>query len=286
MKHAYTYVVLRYVHDTSTEEFVNVGVVLCAPGAGYADALFRSTITRLSRMFPGFDADHFQRLIRHLEDQFTIRGAPLKDTLDLGDKPANAQELACAVIARDDSAFQWSPMGSGLTADPRGTLEKLFERMVMRYDAKAEKDSRSDEEVWKAFKRPFEEKNVLRRFHAKTIGVPDDAVEFSHAWKNHQWHCMESVSFDLMKAQSIKDKAHSWLGRVTSVQESPEKFHVYYLIGEPRIDACRRAFEQALNVLHKTPVPHKIVREHEAESFAAMMADKIAAHDQESQKPE
>jgi hypothetical protein len=41
-KQPYTYTVLRYVHDTGTGEFANVGVVLNAPSAGYADEKTKS----------------------------------------------------------------------------------------------------------------------------------------------------------------------------------------------------------------------------------------------------
>ena len=130
--------------------------------------------------------------------------------------------------------------------------------------------------------KPLEERKVLSRLHPKTISVQDDEVTFSHAWRNHQWHCMETLSFDLMQPQSIKDKAHAWLGKMTSIKDAGEKFRICYLVGEPQLEGSRRAFEQALNVLHKTPVEHEIVREHEAESFAAEVAREIAAHDAES----
>ncbi len=144
--------------------------------------------------------------------------------------------------------------------------------------------SRTDEAVWKTFKKGFEEKQILSRLGTKTIAVQDDEVEFSHAWKNDQWHCMETLSFDLMLPQSIKDKAHSWLGRMTSVKDSPDKFCVYFLVGEPQLEGSKRAFEQALTVLNKTPVEHEIIREHEAADFATEVAEKIALHDQETRE--
>ena len=52
-KLAYTYTVLRYVHDTSTGEFANVGVVMVCPEERYADAILRPTHGRFSQMFPG-----------------------------------------------------------------------------------------------------------------------------------------------------------------------------------------------------------------------------------------
>ena len=280
-KQPYTYTVLRYVHDTSTGEFANVGVVLTSPDARYADAILRPTYGRLARMFPGLNGDHFRRVIRHLQTRFDELSAQIREEMNLGERPANALELAHRVITPDDSSFQWSTMGSGLAEDLPATLELIYRRMVELYDEKAKTESRNDEAVWRVFKKGFEEKRILSRLHPKVIAVEDDEITFNHAWKNHQWHCMESVSFDLMQPQSIKDKAHNWLGRMTSIREAKEEFRVYFLVGEPQQDGSRKAYESALNVLHKTPVPHEIIRENEAEHFAAEMAEKVAAHDAE-----
>ncbi len=280
-KHAYTYTILRYVHDTTTGEFANVGVVVCSPEAGFADAMLKRSYGRLSKMFPGMDGDHFRGVVRHLQARFDDIAERVRNEMDLGAHPKHAHEVAFSVIASDDSSFQWSPMGSGLAGDVASAMESIFHRMVECYDDKKESSSRSDEEIWKAFKRGFEEQKVLSRLSPKVIAVQDVEVEFAHAWKNQQWHCMESISFDLMQAQSIKDKAHSWLGRVTSVQKSEDKFKVYYLVGEPQIESSRRAFDQALNILHKTEVKHEIIKEHEAEAFAKTVAGQIAEHDAE-----
>ena len=280
-KQAYTYSVLRYVHDTATGEFANVGVVLTSADARYADAILRPTYGRLAKMFPGLNGDHFRRVIRHLQSRFDELSAQIREEMDFGERPANALEFAHRVIAPDDSSFQWSAMGGGLAEDLPATLESIYHRMVELYDEKSKTESRNDEAVWRIFRKGFEEKKILSRLRPKVIAVPDDEITFNHAWKNHQWHCMVSVSFDLMQPQSIKDKAHNWLGRITSVKDSKEDFSVYFLVGEPRQDGSRRAFDNALNVLHKTPVPHEIIRENEAEHFAVEMAEKVAAHDAE-----
>ena len=281
-KHAYTYTVLRYVHDTGTGEFANVGVVLSAPSAQFADAILRPTYGRLSRMFPGMDGDHFRQVIRHLQSRFEEISGRVREEMELGQKPVDARSLAYSVIAPDDSSFQWSPMGSGLSADLPATLESIYQKMVERYDDRPRTESRSDEAVWKSFKRSLEERQVLSRLHPKTISVEDDEITFAHAWKNQKWHCIETLSFDLIQPQSIKDKAHAWLGKMTSIKDSREEFRVCYLVGEPQHESSRRAFNQALSVLHKTPVEHQVVREVEADQFAEEVAKQIAAHDAEA----
>lgn len=125
----------------------------------------------------------------------------------------------------------------------------------------------------------FEEKRVLQRLGPKTITIQNDEVEFRHALKNGIWHCMEPISFDLVQATSIKQKAHLWLGKMTSIQDTDERFKMYYLIGEPKHAENRRAFEQALSVLDKTPVDHEIILEDQSESFANRVAAMLEAHD-------
>lgn len=276
----YTYVTLRYVHDIGTEEFVNVGVVLYAPEARFAKAGFRHTYTRLSQMFPGFNPDHFRRLMTGMDSRFSELARQTREDLDMGGRPGNALELSRSVLPHDDSSFQWSEMGGGVSADLDKTLESLFQRLVMRYDSKAESDSRSDDAVWRSFRHKFEEKRVLQRLGSKTITIQDDEVEFHHALKNGIWHCMEAVSFDLVQATNIKQKAHLWLGKMTSIQEANERFKMYYLIGEPKHAKNRIAFEQALAVLGKTPVEHEIILEDQSESFANRVAAMLEAHDQ------
>ena len=54
MKTAYSYTVLRYVHDTATGEFINVGVALLAPEQKFVLGEFRTTYGALKKNFPGY----------------------------------------------------------------------------------------------------------------------------------------------------------------------------------------------------------------------------------------
>jgi hypothetical protein len=279
MKTPYSYTVLRYVHDTTTGEFVNVGVAIYSREARYASALCRTTFGRLSKTFPGMDGEVFKGLMRHIQSRFEEQGDALKTELPLAGLPDSVMQIAHAVLPADDSTLQWAPLGSGLADDLPRTLESIFNRMVARYDERPQQERRTDDEVWRGFRRSLENRHVLKHLQSKTISVSDDEVEFQYAWKNGVWHCLEPVSLDLSSAESIRDKAHRLLGRVTSVQQAKDSFKVYLLLGEPQQEGLRTAFEKAVSILSKLPVDHEVVREERADEFTERFAREIEAHE-------
>jgi hypothetical protein len=279
MKTAYTYTVLRYVHDIATGEFVNVGVVIYAREARYASALCRATYGRLSKVFPGLDGEAFKGMMHYVQSRIEELGAELRDELLLDGLPASVMDLAQSVLPRDDSSLQWSPPGSGLSDDPSRTLEALFDRLVSSYDERPAKERRTDEEVWRKYRRSLESRQVLKHLQPHRITVQDDEVEFRYAWRNGVWHCLEPVSLDLSSGDSIREKAHRWLGQIMSVKDAADRFKVYLLLGEPQQEGLRPAFDRAVSILHKLPVEKEIVREESATEFSERFTREVETHE-------
>jgi len=280
MKTAYSYTVLRYVHDIASGEFVNVGVALYAPASRYVSALCRTSCGRLAKVFPGVDRDSFKGLMRYVQSRFEEMESQLRNELPLNGNPESVKELAMAVLPVDDSSLQWSPVGGGITEDPAQTLESLFERMVGRYDEHHENPRLSDDDVWRRYKRRLEPKHVLKHLKPVKIGVADDEFQFNYSWKNGVWNCLEPVSFDLSAEESIREKAHKWLGQISSIKDSRERFKLYMLVGEPQQEELRRSFDSALSILGKMPVENEIVLEARADEFSEKFAAEIAEHEQ------
>lgn len=155
------------------------------------------------------------------------------------------------------------------------TLEK---RQLSEIDRSVNK-GRDDGEVWMRFKRSLDARHVTARLRAKKITGADDEVEFAHAYQNAQWHCFEPLSLDLAQADSIKQKAHRWLGQMLGVQDAPEKFRVYFLVGGPKDDRLLDSYESALRLLRQAPGDVRIVPENNADLFAGEIADIVAAHE-------
>ena len=141
----YTFTVLRYVHDITSGELVNVGVVLHAPKTKFLRAKMRSTYGRISRFFPGAHGDNIKRVITQIETA-VLQAAERLD--DLFPEDGNtAVDFASRILPRDDSSLQWSKLGSGQTRDPSRELDILFDRMVLRHERLQSIERRTDEEV-------------------------------------------------------------------------------------------------------------------------------------------
>lgn len=277
-KTPYSFTVLRYVHDIATGEFLNVGVALLAPEHRYVNALCRTTFQRLKTVFPTLDGESFRASMRHVTHEFERLHEQLRDQLPLRDLGAGVMGCAHSVLGADDSSLQWSPMGAGVTVDPERTLEQLYDRFVMAYDKHTATPRRQDDDVWRHFSHELQQRQVLKHFVPKTIAVRDDQLEFEHAWKNGVWHCLAPVSFDLASADSIRDKAHRWLGQLTSVAQSDEAFKLYFLVGRPSQDELVPAFESALSILGKVRVEREVFHEGQAGALSDRLANEVRAH--------
>jgi hypothetical protein len=280
MKFGYSFSVLRYMHDAMTTEYVNIGVAVYAPEARFFRAICSPNFGRISKMFGHIEGEHHRQTLRYLQNKFDELRNHLENGLNFEPPAKDVSLLLAQVLPPDDSALQFSSAGAGLTADPAKTLEMLFHRLVEKYAEKPERTGRTDQEVWKVFKDGFEkQKNVLPKLQPKKIVASNYDYEFEHAWKNSNWHAFEPVSFDLTESSSIREKANGWVGRVTSLMDSEDKFKLYLLLGAPQDSKLQKAFVQAENILNKLPCEHEFVKENEVDSFASHLSAEISKHE-------
>lgn len=273
----YSFSVLRYVHDPVTQEFANVGVAIYSREARYLDAICAANYSRISNMFGEIDGNKFRQTTRYIQERLRNIGGELSKGLPFEtNKPIEG--ILAMVLPPDDSAFQFSRAGTGISHDLDKELKGLFARFVERYSSHPESTPRDDDEIWKVYRKPLERRHVVEYLAPKRIVAPNYDYEFQHSWKNQAWRVYEPVSFDLLEATTILDKANRWLGRAANLADSKEKFKMYMLLGEPRESKLKAAFVKAQNILHKMPGEHELVKESEAEEFADEVAHELRDH--------
>ncbi len=276
-KLGYSYTVLRYVHDVVSGEALNVGVVMHVPSTGLLEVRTRKTIGRLKQTFPDLDRHEFVEAMKAVERGLKAASKRLEHKA-LFDQKSDARIQALQVLPEDDSALQWSPVGSGLTANPARTFESLYRRYVARYDRKS-KRRRTDEDVWRSVRDMLAEREVKIPFEHKVVAGKRDRIEFKKAWKNGEWHAYEPLSLDLADADNIKDKARRWRGHLSAVAEGFEDdIKLHFVVGRPQEKLLIPAYESAKEILKGARFEPEVVDENDVGDFVATLEFEYRTH--------
>lgn len=271
MKSPFSYVVLRYMHDVFTREFVNIGVVVYCPKAGF---LQMKGVTRMKRalgFFPGIDRSSVLKTLRFMESRFSAYQGSSQQNLSF--ESLDAASIAKAILPMDDSSLQWSPPGGGATENPAQVLEELFERFVTRHENKHPAIRRTDEEVWQPFETALHSAGqaILSSLHERELSAGSFHYRFEHAWQPNRGplHLLLPLSFDLADGFNIVDKAIGWNGRIHLLRKSAPEFKAYLLIGKPSDQKYELAYAEAKALLESEPNSEReIVPEEKATVFA------------------
>lgn len=278
MKVPFTYCLLRYFHDVLTDEFVNIGIVVYAPKVRFLGFKATPRISRISSVFPDVRRESFRGFVRFIQSRLSDLGHKIETELPLDFKVDGlcAREIGKIVLPDDSSSLQWSEAGSGLTDNPRKTLELLFERMVCRYERHQRSDRKEDKDVWMPFHRALLRTGALVHFRDVELKYGNYSQHFEHGWQNGRWHIYQPLSFDLIEKRDIVDKAVHWSGRVNLLHRADPEFKIYWLVGAPQLGERREAFEEAKNLLAKEVHGDKeVIEESEAEAFSQKVAKKV-----------
>jgi hypothetical protein len=282
VKSQYTYVVIRYVHDRAAGESLNVGVLLYSAAARYVAVQVEPRFERLSRAFAGFDGDSYRSTLHRLSEAVRAMRTTLNSGTLVFDEPLrDATEVLKDIWPDAGLGFHAGAMMSGVTSDPLPrVLSELFARMVSsQIPGRADAERRSDEEVWAGvYQTAMRRERISHHLTPRTFEAPEFEIRFDHTFQNKLWHVVQPVTMDFVRADSLQEKATRWLGNATALKGHPRLGKLYVLLGEPRLEVHRSAYDKAKNLLHKMPVKHEIVEEREADSFARELADYMRQH--------
>jgi len=220
-KTPYQFAILRYIHDPLTEEFLNVGVVLYAKHDCYLKVKISSRYTRLSNAFvSNINGAYYRRLVTHISSQILQLQKELKSSAERlvtpHQWPTQIEFLLTQVLPKDDSSLVFGGYGGGLTINLDNELAYLYARLVEKYQDKKEFERRNDNDVWDMVYKPhFIERQILPHLEPVILKTPTYQQEFRYAWQNARYHPLETVSFDMVHAHSIRRKTARWIGNAT-----------------------------------------------------------------------
>ena len=279
MKVAYTFSLVRYVHDPIAGEALNVGVLLYSRAASFIDVKLEYRYERFSETFAGFDGERFKQVLRYfcaaVEDEREALTAPVLFVAD-SNKLTTTADVAKRIWSDSGLSFRVSePMG-GVGENLPAILDELFRRFVTSQYARQHPEHLTDDQVWSRYRAKLPS-DVTRNLRPKEFQTPDFAIQFEHAFENERWHLLQPLSMDYSKAALIQEKAVRWLGAAMSLTEASEAANgkLYFLLHPPELVMHHDAYVRAKNILNKVPLDHEIYEEDEAAGLVAELRSHI-----------
>jgi hypothetical protein len=277
-RNPFQYSILRYHHDVTTGEFINVGLALYSESSRYFRVQLVSKYRRITQTFPGADGELFRKYIENVQNSFNkIAEDIVNEQLELfGNRyPENIEDLLSGVLPKDDSAIRFSESKGGATYDFDIEFDQLFYSLIEKYLTEIDTRSRDDNEIWNVIRPQLKNENILHRLSKHIVSTEVEVFEFEHAYKNGHWNVIDPLSLDLVHAGSIRKKAKERLGGAIILDKYSDLSHLYYLLGRP-LNGDRlvlKAFDDARRILKHDfkRLKVELIEEDEIEDFAKVV---------------
>lgn len=285
----YQYSIIRYLHDPTTHEFLNIGLALYSPAFNYFKVDITSRYARITDTF--FDADgsayssHVNKLMRRFSN---LSEEISNNQIDMFNQEDGDFETYIRKFLRKESSFRYSGPASGIApASEEGlkdTFNRLFSKYILKYIRTDEDDTRDEDEVWnQVYKPKIEEidKGIIYHLNPRTIETPKDNFDYKYSWRNGAVNIIEPLSFDMKRAGSIRNKAHRYYGIHGLLNQSNvEISQLYLLLGKPRKQEVIDEYNKAINIISPNGDPYKykleIIEEDGAKDFASHLKSEIS----------
>jgi Protein of unknown function (DUF3037) len=273
------YQILRYLPDRVSGEFVNLGIVAFDPVEKKLEARFITKIGNISALFPNINSRYLIKSVKTIQEHTERIASRLFSEFSF-EKKESLSAITQTILPKDDSALIFSEVKMTLDVNVQSTVQDLFTRFIKTHLLEEDDEVRRDKEVWnKVYKKHFDDYGISSHFHAHTVKTKNDELEFERAWKNGAWNCFETVSFNLSRPDSIKNKVYKWVGKLDELNSAKEPLHIYLLSVLPHDHPELTNFiTKKIKSKSTDNARVQIVSEKEIEGFAKKIKREIDSH--------
>lgn len=264
----YQYQIVRYIHDRVTGEFVNVGLVFYDPKTQFLKCKVVNKFGRISNFFTDVKGHFLITSLKHFEKEINDF---LNNSKETEKHFESLDSITRKILPQDDSALVCTEVKRAIDINFETAFEDMFNRIVDRYTEEPISSKHNDNYAWKKYyKDHFEKLGLTKKLKKHSVKTHTDIIDFDKAWKNGSWHCYQSLSLDLKREESIKNKIYRWSGVLKQLESTKEDLHLYFLTTTPNTNHnIQSLIEEALTVKGNAKVKVTLVKESEAEEFAA-----------------
>ncbi|MCF8248195.1 MAG: DUF3037 domain-containing protein [Saprospiraceae bacterium] len=270
MRETCQYTLLQYQHSLLLGERLNVGLLVVFPHLKKLYFRHPANLKRLKAVYPQVPEqvlkNYFQGFIRKTE--LLNKQPELFSGYNIETDPADF--IQSEFLIADDSALQFCKARTALqfSPSPEVVVEQLYNLHLGLYEAEEEsRDQHNEAFLSQQYKKLIREqhpevfsRNLIHENHV--IEKLGNHYQFDYAWQNGTLNLVKPVSFDLLKPESIVNKATRYFGEFTLLEDEADAQQLRFdvLLAKPRHRQLFKTHDNALRLLEK-PRHVKLVEE-------------------------
>lgn len=277
---AYQFTLIRYQHDATAGELVNVGIALWTLSTRELLLEIPLRHGRLSRFFADFDGSGFKKdlarlrsILRLQEKRQSLLSTPI--FCDAVPPPTLVDFIPDSILD-GNGTFKISKIMDGVSEDCNVRLQELAEEFLYRHEQKSTRARREDADIRCLIQSKLEAHGLGAELNPVTLAGKNVEHEFQFGWLNGKQNVLEGISLDYLRANDIKERAELWSGRLYNIGTT-EDFSVISIVSPPA-PGLESEYRRAIRILQDAPHMRKVLNENEFDDFIPTIASEIKEH--------
>jgi hypothetical protein len=261
------------MHDLSSGEFVNIGVVMFEPTALSLKLKLSDRYQRVSEFFGGISGNAYRAVVRQIERSLVAASHDLRQPSLLAESPGSLSAVLGRVAPDAESSLRFSEVMYGVSEKVDLRLEELFDEFVRKYETRDDRIRREESDVGQELDRQLIKSGLWDKVKFDyQIQAEHYRFSFHAAWQNGKTQVLQPISFDLVDEQKIVEKATRWTGRLYNLSQGAD-FGFNGVLARPQDRKLDKALNEAIAILSDSPLVRNVVLEEDADSILDQIRD-------------
>ncbi len=207
MKQVCKYAIVQFLPYAETEEFANVGVLVCAPKTGFLDfKMANPRFARVTDFFDDLDGAVYKAAINTFANELT-QAKKIGTTL----RSDNLVDYMVEITRFRESLLRFGGLRTIACDNPQDVLEKLYNRYVARDFLTKEY---REQAMVKVIRNQFIHKNLAVKYHQKKIMTDLREVNLPLvAEVGDTIRVIKPMAFNQKKSTQIIEHGETWVNR-------------------------------------------------------------------------
>lgn len=291
----YIYSILQYKHSQALGEVLNIGVLVYVPSVKKLYFIHPEKLIRLRFAYPHLTSEKtIKAYLKSFTDKIHNLNKQSDIFIDFGLEKSLNYFAETELIPQDASSLQFTESRRGIeyTDNIELLIKQLYNSYLLAFESPIGHTSQINEEAliskYKSLLKTLDTenngeliKNSKRFFYDYVLDVDSQKhFKFDVAWQNGTLNLVKPISFDVIKPETIINKAYRYFGQFTDLEgyAKSKNYRFDLIIAKPQDKSLYKSYDTALELLHK-PDNVKIVLDKDLPDYTQKTYEAVYSDD-------